>query len=50
MLSVADRDSAVAGLEECEEIGQWFERWDAEGGVFVPNAEMRGVYIDDWEA
>ncbi|KNC98908.1 hemimethylated DNA binding domain-containing protein [Spizellomyces punctatus DAOM BR117] len=30
-----------------EEIGKWFERWDNERMVFVPNKELREEYPDD---
>ncbi|KAJ3050592.1 F-box protein 21 [Rhizophlyctis rosea] len=28
-------------------LGKWFDRWD--GGMFVPNGEVREEYVDDWK-
>ncbi|KAJ3091258.1 hypothetical protein HK102_001160 [Quaeritorhiza haematococci] len=37
-------------LRENEEIGKYFEAWDATNGVFVPNSDLRAEYPDDYEA
>ncbi|KAJ3043048.1 hypothetical protein HDV00_005956 [Rhizophlyctis rosea] len=31
-----------------KDLGKWFDRWDARLGMFVPNAEVRREYPDDW--